>query len=460
MTVRRVFGILGLLIGLVVVAFWYWQQQQQPTLQFTQPPSATTQSSSVFTTVRPDSVIADGVVVPAQYATLSFMANGSLATWLQPEGAQVTAGTVLAHLSAPQLSQSVSQAGAGLRVAQARLDQARNGARPEEIASAEAALAGASAQQEVAQAQLAQAKANQAAAQAQVQEATAVVDAAQARLQEAARGATDEEKRSAQARLSQAEAAVRQAQAAYDRVAARSDVSALPESRTLEQATQAQEIAQAEYDQVMKGTPAEELAQLRANERQAQAAAIRAQAGVEAAAAALRQAQANVNAARAAQGQTQAHLDMLRNGATAEELAILEAQVHQARAVLLQALELEGQMTLAAPFDGTLAHQLVRAGEPVAPNQPVARFGDLSRLLVETDDLDEIDAALVRAGQAVEVSFDALPDVRMPGRVHAIRSVAEEKRGETTFTVQVDLDEIPEGLLWGMTASVEIFVDS
>lgn len=422
MTIRRLTMTLAALIVLIGGGYWLWSTQISPAAEPTPTPQPIINPDS------PDTVLAEGIVVPAQRAQLGFTLNGRLEEWFVAEGERVEAGTVLARIFAPEITQSVSQAEAALAVAEASLAQATAGTRSEDIGAAEAALARAEAQVEAARAQEAQAQAG--------------LTEAQATLAEAERGPTAEQVRIAEARRKQAEASVKQAQAAYDQVKWRDDVAALPQSDALERATLALEIAEAEYQQVMDGATEERLDQLRA--------------GVQQAAEALEQARANVKSAEAAGDQAEASLRKARNGPTEEDIDVLEAQVQQAQASLERAREMEAQTELRAPFAGTLAQRLVETGEPVAPNQPAARFGNLQGLRVETDDLNEIDVGEIRAGQPAEISFDALPTVTASGKVASVRPVAETKSGETTYTVVVEFEDVPEGVRWGMTAIVEI----
>ena len=109
---------------------------------------------------------------------------------------------------------------------------------------------------------------------------------------------------------------------------------------------------------------------------------------------------------------------------------------------------------LVAPYAGTVTALSVKPGEFAAPGAPLLQLADLSRLQVETTDLDEAGAAQLAAGDAVKVSFDALPGVEVPGTVVYIPPKAIEGTGGD-FKVIVALDELPEGLRWGMTAFVD-----
>ena len=81
--------------------------------------------------------------------------------------------------------------------------------------------------------------------------------------------------------------------------------------------------------------------------------------------------------------------------------------------------------------------------------------GDLDQLLIETTDLSEKDAASIRIGAAARVSFDALPGVTVTGTVTRIAPRSVKTTG-VNYTVTIELDEMPAGLRWGMTALVEI----
>lgn len=115
------------------------------------------------------------------------------------------------------------------------------------------------------------------------------------------------------------------------------------------------------------------------------------------------------------------------------------------------------QTSLYAPFSGTLVDVYARPGENVAPGAPLALLADLSMLQVETTDLNEVDVARVQVGDPVRVSFDALPDVSVTGKVSQIALRSAPGAG-VYFKVTVALDEIPAGLRWGMSAFVEITV--
>jgi len=236
-------------------------------------------------------------------------------------------------------------------------------------------------------------------------------------------GPSDEERRIALAALRKAEAALVQAQAAYDEIAWLEEVTEMPQSLALQLATLDYESALANYELVTRGALPED----------------------------LEAAWRNVKSAIA-------QVDKLRAGATPEQLAIAQAAVAQAEAALEVARATLSQATLTAPFAGTVADIQVSPGQIVLPGQVVLTLADLTQLQVETTDLSERDVTGVQVGQEATVFVDAL-NVDVPGRVTLISPLASTVGGDVVYTVVVDLDEQPEGLLLGMSVEVEIVTE-
>jgi multidrug efflux pump subunit AcrA (membrane-fusion protein) len=145
-------------------------------------------------------------------------------------------------------------------------------------------------------------------------------------------------------------------------------------------------------------------------------------------------------------------------GPLADDLALAQARLETAQAALEAAQAALDSQTLQAPFAGTVTEIYSRAGEWITPGMPVLVLADISWLQVETTDLNEIDMAQVRTGDAVRVSFDALPEVIVDGRVVYISPQAAAGAG-VNYTTVIDLGQIPEGLRWGMSAFVDITLE-
>ncbi|MEJ5225743.1 MAG: efflux RND transporter periplasmic adaptor subunit [Anaerolineales bacterium] len=208
------------------------------------------------------------------------------------------------------------------------------------------------------------------------------------------------------------------------------------------------------------------LASARAAVAAAEAGVASAEAGLAAAEAQLLSARANLErvednsrstdqekeAAKAAVAAAEAGLAAANKGLESAKLGLEAAQ--RARSNAEQNLT---NTSIYAPFDGVLVEVYAHSGEIVAPGAPLALLADLSTLQVETTDLNEVDVARVQVGDPVRISFDALPDVSVTGKVSKI-ALRNAPGAGVYFTVTVTLDEIPEGLRWGMSAFVEITV--
>jgi len=146
-------------------------------------------------------------------------------------------------------------------------------------------------------------------------------------------------------------------------------------------------------------------------------------------------------------------------GPDPDTLAQAEARLQYSEAQVAAAEAALAQIELKAPFAGVVSAVGPRQDEWISPGQTVLSLADLAHLQVETTDLNEIDAARVEVGAVATVTFDALPDVQVVGRVVRIAPKAAGGSG-VNYTVIVELEEVPVRLRWGMTAFVDIEVDS
>ncbi|MGQ9554125.1 MAG: HlyD family secretion protein [Anaerolineae bacterium] len=381
-------------------------------------------------------VAADGYVVPQRYAVLSLSVPGTVAEVYAAEGDQVQAGVPLLALENSSQVAALAQAQAGLAQAEANLAQFKAGARPEEVAQAQAAVAAAQARLD---------RLTSGATPEQIASAEQSVAAAQANLELVQAGPTPEQLTAADATLRLAEASLEQAQAAYDKVAGRADAGMLPQSLQLEQATIEYERAQASYQDLVNGATPAEIKVYQEQVAQAQASLAEVLAGAN---------PADVVAAQADLAAAQAALELVQAGARPEELAAAEAQVQAAQASVDLAQAALDATILKAPFAGTVSSISLAVGEYAAPGLPLVRLGDVSAWLVETDNLSELDVVKLAVGDAVQVSFDALPGAVIKGRVQHIQPAAEVKRGDVTYTVAVVLEANDLPLRWGMTAAI------
>jgi HlyD family secretion protein len=165
---------------------------------------------------------------------------------------------------------------------------------------------------------------------------------------------------------------------------------------------------------------------------------------------------ADMRAAEADLAFQQAQLDLLLAGARPEQVAVAEADVAAATALLQQALVNLSETEVRAPFAGTVAGLSVAPGEQVNPGAILMTLADLSAWQVETEDLTELDISGVAAGTNVELTFDALPDLSLNGTVEYIRPRGSDNRGDIVYTAVIRPSQSDPRLLWNMTTVVTV----
>lgn len=145
----------------------------------------------------------------------------------------------------------------------------------------------------------------------------------------------------------------------------------------------------------------------------------------------------------------------LRLSVPHEVIEMANANVQRAQASVEIAQANLAQGTLIAPYDGIVASLNIIPGEFVPSDRAVITLATLNALQVETTDLSEREIRNVHIGDPATIFVEAL-NKNISGKVISISPIADTDRGDVIFKVTIDLDEQPQGLLWGMTAEVEI----
>lgn len=464
--------------------------------------STTTTAVSTATASRGDLSVAvsgSGTVEPAQSRALAFPVAGTVAEVLVDLGDTVAEGQPLATLDTTDLELALRQAEASLTSAQAAMATAEGaGATPAEIAAAEAQLRSA-------QASLTQTRTGNVTA-AEIASAQAQLTSAQATLDELLAGPTAADLASARAQVEQARISLESQQTALSAAKTKAESAVTVAANNLRDAQDAYStlywqnreresapggLTQAQID--------EEAAALRAvssaeeSLKQAQLAYAQAQqdeiTGLAQAESTLREAQTNladlesgasaaeIASARASVASAKANLSALREPATVAELTIAQASVDQAQITLDQLSAPGSASTLAgaaatlaqaqvayaqaqadladavltAPFAGVVSEVAVTPGDSAGTSTTITVI-DPSSLSVDLS-LSESDIGAVAAGQAVLLSFDALPDVSITGAVERVAPAATVTSNVATYTVRVRFSPGDAAIKVGMTAS-------
>ncbi len=381
--------------------------------------------------------VADGPIIASGFiegeeVVVAPETSGRIAEMLVDRGDDVRAGDVLVRLDDAVLQSQRLEAEAGLAAAHANLARVLAGARPEEIAAAEAALAQVEAQQEGADQAVIDARdaistplslnAEIDAARTQVHLAEQNVEMAKANLAEteikhnvyAEQGG--DVKRIWDLQLQAAQAAQVQAQAKLEG---------------------AQKYLNVLWS--MRANPLTLEAQLHGAEMQS------------------RLTEAQVETAQAA-------LDELKAGPTEEQIAMAKAQVRQAEAAVRLVDAQIAQLTLTAPMEGIVTSRSSQTGETAAAGAPLLTIASLDEMTLVIY-IPENHIGQVRLGQEVEVRVDSFPERVFKGQVASIAGEAEftprnvqtqEERVNLVFAVKVHVPNPDRALKPGMPADATV----
>ena len=140
--------------------------------------------------------------------------------------------------------------------------------------------------------------------------------------------------------------------------------------------------------------------------------------------------------------------DNLKDGPDADQMPLLEARLDAAKAKV-------AAFTVTAPFDGVVAELKAKTGGSINAGEIAVTIADTSSWLVVTTDVTEIDVVKLKDGQSVVVTLDAIPDVKLNGKILVIGQNYSENQGDIVYKVTVVLTDIDPSMRWGMTAAVK-----
>jgi HlyD family secretion protein len=360
-------------------------------------------------------------------------AGGRIESVLVEVGDEVKAGDSIALIESDIYAAQLKQAEIGLANAKLNLAKMEEGARPEQVAAAQAAV------------ELARASLNDVTTLSPDERAVAVANIEQAQTNlKALTTVSDDERTVAASNLAQAEAGLRLAQAEYDKIAWAGQAGMTPQALQLQQATIAYETALAAYNlqtnpnefQLEQAQIAYDTARaaynLQANPSDAQLAPLMSQL-----------VQAELNLALTERPFTDSDFEQARIGIKQAETALELAQ-----------LQLD-ETTIRAPFDGVIAELYVTKGSSVGPGAPVTLV--VSDVLEVMVNIEENRISQIFTGQPAALRVTAYPGQDFPAVVTSIAPIADSSTH--TFAVKVTpVDE--QGLLRaGMFTNLAILAE-
>jgi HlyD family secretion protein len=374
----------------------------------------------------------DEVVIASEF-------GGRVREILVDEGQEVETGAVVIRLDTDLLDSQMGEAQAATVAAGANLALVEAGARPGELATAQALLQQAIAARDGAE----QAWKDAMAVRDDPQELNATIDDARAQVQ------------LAEHNVAQAQAQLQTAIIQRDAYAGAGDDESKTQYQALDQQVQAAEagVAVAEEEVTGAETNLQDLLDVLENPIELDTA--------------VNQAKAQYDASASAVEVAEAALEALQGKPTPEELAVARAQLSQAEAAMGILQVQKEKMTLHAPLSGLVTNISLHVGETAAAGATLMTVANLDEVKL-TVYIPENRYGRIQLGQDVRVEADSYPGKVYQGQVIFIASEAEftprnvqtkEERVNTVFAVKVLIPNPDHDLKPGMPADATIMVE-
>ena len=440
----------------------------------------------------PNIIVASGSL-EADETIIAPKVAGRLAKLNVDEGSDVKKGQLLATLDDTELRTQLGQAEAAEAAAQAKLDEAVKGNRPEQIQQARAQLDAAQQTYGGAQRNLVTASRNFRtvtdlrttldAAEAKAVASQAAYSQAVQALKLMKAGTRPQQVDQARAALAQAKVALDQAQLQFARADTLAKQGALAQQQAddaraaRDAAQRAVEQAQSHLNDLAAGARPEEISG-------AQQAVLMAKANLDGSKTALADAQRAFQDRLAAQSQydsatsgaqvaraqvqaAQSQYSLMLAGSRLEDIQTAKATVAQTKKAVEYAQQLVADTRLYAPGDGVIKTKSALPGETLSPGTPVVTLADLDHVWIRVY-VPEDQYGKLALQQPVDVTVDSFPNEIFKGKILSIASGAEftpknaqtpEERVKLVFAVKIAVENPNRKLKPGMPGDATIHVD-
>ncbi|MEH2279834.1 MAG: efflux RND transporter periplasmic adaptor subunit [Nostoc sp.] len=363
---------------------------RQTVISSTQSARSKMQTVPVERETLPITISANGTVEAKQSTNVSPKSSGQLKKLLVDEGDSVKAGQILAYMDDSNLQGQLIQAQGSLAAAQANLQKAIAGNRPQDIAASQAQL-----------------------------------EQAQATLEKAEAGNRSQDIAQADARLKIAQASLTKAEDDLSRNQQLYNAGAIS-LQTLNQKRADRDSAKASVNETQQA-----LALQKAGSRKE-----------------------DIEQLKAAVKEKQQALALLKAGNRQEDIDAARAQVVQQQGSLKTIQTQIQDTAIRAPFSGIVTSKYSDPGDFVTPTTSGSSVsGSTSSSILSlastyqvVANIAETDISKIKVGQSVSITADAYPDKTFKGKVAQVAAQATVATNVTSVKVKVDFTD-PETLL-------------
>jgi HlyD family secretion protein len=386
-----------------------------------------------------------GIVKPAQSVNLAFEKAGKITQIYVEVGDSVKAGQILISQNNSDLVAQLSEAQANVKAQQAKLDELKQGTRPEEIRVQEVKVENA-----------------KATLRDKIQDAYTKSD-------DAVSNKIDQFFSNPKTSNPQFNIALANFQLKRDLEADRVIIETILTSwsASLSQLEATSEIEQ--YDNMAKTNlfrvknfldkVAEAINSLTANSSLSQTTLDGYKSDISTARTNINTAIINLSTAEADLSLQENQLALEKAGTTVEKISAQEAAVEQAKASVQNIEAQLAKTILRAPIDGLVTRQEAKIGETIAANTTVVSIISGARFQIETN-VPEVDIAKIKIGNPAKITLDAYGnDVYFDARVVKIDPAETIIEGVATYKTTLQFVKEDERLKSGMTANIDILSD-
>jgi RND family efflux transporter MFP subunit len=166
--------------------------------------------------------------------------------------------------------------------------------------------------------------------------------------------------------------------------------------------------------------------------------------------------QAIINADRTI-SEKQASIAKLQAGTDALDIQTQELNIKQKENALLDAKEKLADYSIHAPFDGIVSKVDIKKGDSASTGTAVATM--ITEQQIAEVSLNEVDAAKVKVGQKATLTFDAVDNLSITGKVLEIDTIGTVSQGVVSYTVKIGFDTQDQRVKPGMSVSAAIVTD-
>jgi HlyD family secretion protein len=139
-------------------------------------------------------------------------------------------------------------------------------------------------------------------------------------------------------------------------------------------------------------------------------------------------------------------------------IADQEDKVAAAEKTLSDAKKNLEDYSIYAPFDGIVAEVNVQKGDSVSANTAIATL--ITEQEIGEVTLNEVDVAKAKIGQKATISFDALPDFTISGKVINIDTLGTANQGVVSYGVKIAFDTSDERIKPGMSMTADVITEA